>query len=79
MSKKMCVGKKELKKDLCARFQSFITIHPPREFNRHLRAVFFDYLTLQAGTGFPADFDLYLGELYDLFELMDYADEVLES
>jgi hypothetical protein len=77
MSKKKRVQKKNVQKDLCTKFEIFINQHPPAEFSRHLRCVFFDYLSIQVGTGFPADFDIYLGELYDLFELLDYADDLL--
>ncbi len=77
MPKKKRVRRKDLKKALFTRFEQFISQHPPAEFSRHLRSVFFDYLSIQVRSGFPADFDIYLGELYDLFELLDYADDVL--
>ena len=77
MSKSKRVQKKNLNKALLARYKEFLKAHPPAAFSRHLRTVFFDYLSLQVRTGFPLDFDIYLGELYDLFELLDHADDLL--
>jgi hypothetical protein len=77
MSKSKRVQKKNPNKVLCSRFEKFLKAHPPAEFSRHLRTVFFDYISLQTKSGFPQDFDIYLGELYDLFELLDFADDLL--
>ena len=43
--------------------------------SRHLRCIVLDYIHSQLDTGLPVDFDIYLQELYDLFALLDTADD----
>ena len=66
------IAKKD-RKFISARFHAFLATHPPLQVNRHLRSIFMDYISSQLNTGFPLDFDDYLWELSDLFELMDDA------
>lgn len=56
-------------------FQEFINTHPPASVNRHVRCLLLDYVRSRLDTGFPIDFDIYLEEFYDLFELLDRAAE----
>jgi alpha/beta superfamily hydrolase len=79
MSEKNREEKKSGKKELFSRFEEFVTTHPPAVFSRHLRCIFLDYLNFQITGGFPGDFEEYIGELYDFFELLDYATDLVES
>jgi len=72
MSINPVIGKKD-RKFLSARFHDFLSAHPPLQVSRHLRCVLLDYLSGQLDLGYPADFDNYLWEFYDLFELLDEA------
>jgi hypothetical protein len=70
---------KEYKATL-AKFKKFIITHPPLEFVRHIREISFDYLSMAMRSGFPTDFDILLGEMYDLLEVLDCAiDEQLAA
>ena len=78
MSKKN-PSKKKLSKKLSAKFHDFIINHPPAQVSKHLRCILLDYISAQSKTGFAPDFDVYICELYDLFELLDAAGERVES
>lgn len=69
---------KKLSRDLAEKFREFITEHSPSEVSRHLRSLLLDYMIHQQKTGLPLDFDVYLNELSDLFELLDFASDELE-
>lgn len=64
---------------LTEEFYRFLNSHSPKEVSRHLRVIFLDYMGLQVRVGFPLDFNNYLWELSDLFDLLasaaDYLDE----
>lgn len=60
-------------KELTGKFYQFIENHSPVQVSRHLRGILLDYIGHQLNTGLPPDFNIYIWELYDLFELLDYA------
>ena len=64
---------KKLSKNLTEKFQEFITEHPPSLFSRRLRYLLLDYMIHQQKIGLPLDFDTFLWELSDLFDLLDCA------
>jgi hypothetical protein len=72
MSSTPLTGKRH-PKFLMDKFKEFITIHSPEQVSRHLRCILLDYMSHQLKTGLPADFHVYLWELYDLFNLLDQA------
>jgi hypothetical protein len=71
--------RKQLGRKLTEKFREFITNHPPSKFSRHLRCLFFDYLQEQSKKDLPLDFDIYVWELYDLFDLLDCAIDEWEN
>lgn len=66
-------------KKLTEEFYQFINSHSPKEVSRHLRLILLDYMSVQVRTGFPLDFNEYLWELSDLFDLLDSAADHLEE
>ncbi len=66
-------------KKLTEEFYQFINSHSPKEVNRHLRLILLDYKSSQVRTGFPLDFNNYLWELSDLFDLLDSAADYLDE
>jgi hypothetical protein len=56
-------------------FQEFVHMHAPALVSRHLRCILLDYIRARVNTGLPVDFEIYLEEFYDLFELLDEAQE----
>lgn len=71
--------KQQLSRKLTEKFREFITNHSPSGFSRHLRCLFFDYLQEQSKKDLPVDFDMYVWELYDLFDLLDCAIDEWEN
>lgn len=67
--------KDKLPKDLREQFLSFIHIHPPRKFSNAMRRMLLDYLAREVNIGLHIEFDEFLYDLYDFFELMDAAEE----
>jgi len=68
-------AKKKAQKKLASRFHQFLETHPPQQVSRHLRCIMLDYIGSQALNGLPVDFDIYAWELYDLFNLLDAAED----
>lgn len=66
-------------KKLTEEFYRFINSHSPKEVNRHLRLILLDYMGSQVRIGFPLDFNTYLWELSDLFDLLDRAADYLDE
>ena len=58
--------------------QDFISNHPPKQVNRHLRTIFLEYIESQSDTGLPEDFQMILWEMNDLFTLLDKAEDLHE-
>ena len=57
---------------------NFIETHSPKEFSRNMRRTILDYLQRQVDVGMPLYMNSFLHGIYDLFELLDVAeDEVL--
>jgi hypothetical protein len=72
--------KRKLSKELSEKFYSFITDHPPERVSRHLRTILLDYIGYESEIGLPIDFNIYLLELNDLFDLLDCAvDEKIKA
>jgi hypothetical protein len=78
MPKKRPVQSEELSKKLFSKFHDYLSIHPPRQVSRHLRCILLDYISAHVNSGFPLDFDIWVWELYDLFELLDCVSEQAE-
>ena len=70
---------KRFNKKLTEEFYRFINSHSPKEVSRHLRLILLDYMSAQVRTGFPLDFNEYLWELSDLFDLLDSAADYLDE
>ena len=70
---------KELPKELREEFIAFIENHPPQEFSKSLRRMLMEYMERKVQTGFHIRFDRLLATLYDLFELLDKAEEYQEK
>ncbi|MGC4035229.1 MAG: hypothetical protein QM764_04645 [Chitinophagaceae bacterium] len=66
-------------KKLTDGFYEFINSHSPKEVSRHLRCILLDYMSWQIKTGFPLDFNKYLWELADLFDLLDSAADYVDK
>ena len=68
-------GEPKLDPKLSEKFHAFILHHPPRQVSRHLRCILLDYIGAQIHSGFPVDFDEWLWELSDPFDLLESAAE----
>jgi hypothetical protein len=68
-----------MSKQLTDKFKEFITNHSPVLVSRHLRCLFLDYLQEQSKKDLPIDFDMYVWELYDLFDLLDLAADEMKN
>jgi hypothetical protein len=80
MSQLLPVMNRTLSKKLTGRFASFLMDHPPGQVSRHLRCVLLDYIHSQLDSGLPLDFDVWLEEFYELFEILDMAgDEIIKQ
>lgn len=66
--------KKKHSNELSGQFFAFIEAHPPRKFSNSLRRMLLDYLAHEVNVGLHTHFDMFLYDLYDLFELMDKAE-----
>ena len=75
MSRHHSVRQEQSRKRISELFLDYISNHRPRMVSRHLRCIVLDYIHSQLDTGLPVDFDIYLQELYDLFALLDTADD----
>ena len=73
MSKKRRTAPVKPNKELSLLFHEFILNHPPSRVSVHLRSILLDYIGSQLRTGFPVDFDIWIWELSDLFDLLDRA------
>lgn len=79
MSQLLPVMNRTLSKRLTGRFSTFLMDHPPAQVSRHLRCVLLDYIHSQLDSGLPLDFDVWLEEFYELFEILDMAGEEIEK
>jgi hypothetical protein len=73
MSAKIPAERAKSDQRVASKFVDFVNNHPPAQVSQHLRCILLDYIISQLDTGLPLDFDTYLLELYDLFELLDFA------
>jgi hypothetical protein len=73
MSENISTELRPLSPELLNAFQEFVQMHSPALVSRHLRCVLLDYIRARVNTGLPFDFEVYLEEFYDLFELLDEA------
>jgi hypothetical protein len=62
-------------KELTDQFYIFLENNPPQLFSRHLRLIFFGYLSFEMNSGITRDLKDHLWEISDLFDLLDYAEE----
>jgi hypothetical protein len=62
-------------KELTDRFYNFLDNNPPQLFSRHLRLIFFGYLSFEMNSGITRDLKDHLWEISDLFDLLDCAEE----
>ena len=75
MSQLESVMNKMPSKKLMARFAAFVNNYPPKSVSKHLRCMLLDYIHSQLDAGLPLDFDVWLEEFYELFEILDLAGE----
>ena len=75
MSQSVAVTGRALSKKLHGRFSRFVNSYPPAQVSKHLRCILLDYIHDQMDGGLPLDFDIWLEEFYELFELLDMAAE----
>jgi hypothetical protein len=68
-----------MSKHLNDKFKEFISNHYPEQVSRHLRCILLDYIGHQIKTGLPLDFNVYIWELYDLFDLLDLAADEMKN
>ena len=64
-----------LSRKLSGRFSNFVNNYPPAQVSKHLRCVLLDYIHSQLDAGLPLDFNIWLEEFYELFEILDLANE----